>query len=265
MANGLIAMLLQVTIDSTNKWLDFNWDAADYEAEITEGVYADMRAVCTAVEAAMDTEIASPGEFTCSITVDSAGVGKVTIASTTEDLALLWKTGAHGSDNLDTHIGTEFGYSDAANDEPGTNSYEADNQHMHAWYDTVGAQFESRSRKKKIGPGTFIAVSGKATRTIIGDQNVRRAEHAWIEKEKFYAEFAGTNEGFETWWDEAAEATPYKFYRNSDDWTDEETWCLIQQQDEDLLEPVPRLAPGSELYSVSLRMIKQPTDSAVIT
>jgi hypothetical protein len=265
MANGLIAMLLQVTITANNKWIDFHFDEMNYEASITEGVYADMRAVLTAVIAAMNAEIGIPASVAGALAIDAAGVGYVTINATSQAVfTLYWINGDHGSDALDTHVGTELGYDDSA-DDSGAYSYTADDQHMHGWYDTVGAQFESRSRKKKIGPGTFIAVSGKATRTIIGDQNVRRSEHAWIEKEKFYAEFADTNEAFELWWDEAAEATPFKFYRDSDDWTDEGTWVLIQQQDEDLLEPVPRLAPGSELYSVTLRMVKQPTDADVIT
>jgi hypothetical protein len=41
---------------------------------------------------------------------------KFTIATNGAALSLLWKTGTHGADNTDTHIGTLLGFSDAADD-----------------------------------------------------------------------------------------------------------------------------------------------------
>lgn len=267
MANGLMAYLLQITIDATNKYIDFHWDGSDYSTAITEGVYADIHAVLAALVAEMDIATSGGSDFASNsaVIINAGNIGHVHIEDLEqEDVRLYWKTGINGSDNMDRHIGTVLGFDDSA-DDTGEFEYDADWQHMHGFYDIVGPQFDSRSRKQKIGPGTFESVSGKCTRTVVADHVVRKTEHAWIAKERMFAEFADPNEDYETWWDEAAGAVPFKIYSDTDDWTDEGTWCLLQSADEDMLDGIPRLAPGAEYYSITMRLKQQPTDPDVIT
>jgi len=255
MANGLPAFLLQVEVTSANKWLDFIYDITTYAVLITTGTYDDMRAVAAAFEAAMD--IAEPIPAPWSVTIDING--KVNFAHSGGPIVtfnLLWKTGVHGSDNADDHCGDLFGYDDSAND-IGSPSYVADYQHQLGWYSDHGPTFDSRDRARRIGPATFTAVSGKSTRTTFATHYPRRVDLAWITKEKFWPAFSALNEDFETWWIEAASGTPFAFYSSTDTWVDEGNFVLVQTEDEDLLDQVPRLSPGEERYSITLRMIKQ--------
>ena len=180
MANGKNAYLLQVTIDSTNKWIDFDVDASGpFEVSIAVGEYSDMRAVCAAMQTAMQAEI---GTMECYVEIGSDNIGHVVIEDTNSGaLELFWKTGTHGSDNADSHIGTLFGFSDAADDDSAS-LFTSDNQHMHGWYDVIGPQFDSKPRVEKIGPATFVALSGKATRTTFPSPVRARTIRAVVRK-----------------------------------------------------------------------------------
>jgi hypothetical protein len=254
MANGLPAFMLQVVIEAnTNDWLDFLYNITDYHVQIDAGTYDDMRAVAANLASKMDAAEPIGAPWLVTFGTD----GKVTITPTvTNTFTLKWKTGVHGSDNAHDHCGDLLGFSDAA-DDSGSLTYTSDYQHQLAWYSEHGPPFDSRPRKKSIGPATFVAVSDKATRTTFGTHRIRREDLAWITKEKFFEEFADTNEAFETWWEEAAEGTPFAFYSSTDTWVDEGNFVLTVNEDEDLLDQVPRLSPGEELYSLTLRMTKQ--------
>lgn len=112
----------EMVVSAANNKLNFTDDDGTVVATIANGTYETPQLLATAVAAAMNaangTEVA-----TC---VYSTVTGKFTIASSGAVLSLLWKTGANGSDNTDTHIGTLLGYSDAADDTLAL-TYEADN------------------------------------------------------------------------------------------------------------------------------------------
>lgn len=116
-------------ITASNKYIDITTDnVTDDPATVAEGIYHTPQELCAAIVSALSA--ADPLEtFTCNF---SRTTGKFTIATTTSStFSLLWKTGAHGSDNTDTHIGTLLGFSDAAND-TGSTSYLADNAQSYA-------------------------------------------------------------------------------------------------------------------------------------
>jgi len=106
-------------ITSANKYLDFNQGGSELNATVTEAVYKDPHDLASAVQTAMNA-------VGTGITVTySDSTGKFTIVKASGTLELLWKTGVHGSDNTDTHIGSTLGYTDSANDTGGL-TYTAD-------------------------------------------------------------------------------------------------------------------------------------------
>ena len=254
MANGLPAFQLQVVTEAnTNDWLDFIYNVTTYAVQIPAGTGDDMRAMSAKLAAKMNIAAAAGAPWLITFGTD----GKVTITPTvTNTFSLLWKTGVHGSDNADDHCGTLLGFSDAA-DDTGALTYTSDNQHQRGWYSEHGLPFDSRDRARRMGPATFTAVSDKSTRTTFATHYARRIDIAWITKERFYPAFADTNEDFTTWWIEAASGTPFTFYSSTDTWVDEGNFVLLAQENEDLLDQVARRSPGEELYSLTLRMIKQ--------
>lgn len=114
-----------MVVSSANNKLNFTDDNGTVTATIASGSYKSPQLLAAAVETAMN---AANGAQTASV-VYSTVTGKFTISSTGTVLSLLWKTGANGSDNTDTHIGTLLGYSDAADDTgtAATTGYLADN------------------------------------------------------------------------------------------------------------------------------------------
>lgn len=105
-----------ILITAYNKYIDFtNDDETESACAITEGFYRDPHELAAAVTSAMNA--ASPGETALCVYLDASGKFKITSTGTV--LSLLWKTGAHGSDNSDKHAGTVLGFSDAA-DSSGT-------------------------------------------------------------------------------------------------------------------------------------------------
>jgi hypothetical protein len=100
-----------MVVSALNDKLNFTDDDGTVTATVAHGSYKTPQllaaAVTTAMNAANGAKIA-----TCSYNTVN---GKFKIVSTGTVLTLLWKTGANGSDNTDTHIGTLLGFSDAAN------------------------------------------------------------------------------------------------------------------------------------------------------
>ena len=107
-------------VDASNKYLDFDIGGLELNAEIAIGMYRDPYDLAGAIERAMDD--LSADEIT--VSYDKSN-GKYNIASDGITLNLLWKTGVHGSNNTDTHIGSLIGYSDVADDAAATD-YDGD-------------------------------------------------------------------------------------------------------------------------------------------
>lgn len=100
-----------IEITVSNKWIDFDDGGGEEEASIVLGMYKDPHQLATAIANAMNALTTD----TITVTYNNT-TGKYTIASDGATLELNWKTGAHGADNTDTHIGSSIGYSDAADD-----------------------------------------------------------------------------------------------------------------------------------------------------
>ncbi len=102
-------------VTANNKYLDFDEGSTELNAVVTTGTYKDPYELAAAIELAMDAVA------TADITVTySDSTRKFTIATGGATLNLKWKTGTHGSDNTDTHIGTLIGFVDTANDTSAT-------------------------------------------------------------------------------------------------------------------------------------------------
>jgi hypothetical protein len=108
-----------ILIDATNANIDFS-DGSTQAAVVTQKTYKDPHELAAEIQSKMDAQ--SSDTITCTYSDDT---GKFTIASDGVTFSLLWKTGADGSDNDDTHIGTVLGFSDTA-DDTGATSYTSD-------------------------------------------------------------------------------------------------------------------------------------------
>lgn len=108
-----------------NDAFDITDDGGTFAGTVTAKTYKDPEDLRSALETAINAAATDTFTVTYSDATPNAS-GKFTIASDGAVLSLLWKTGASGSDNTDTHIGTLLGYSDAA-DDTGATSYEGDN------------------------------------------------------------------------------------------------------------------------------------------
>ena len=116
----------EFVVTSSNKYLDYREIANGGDnrtATITEGIYCGGAAMAAEIQTQMDAVAVA---YTWDVSY-SSGTRKFTI--TNDDawpFELQWKTGPHGSDNLDDHIGTLIGFLDAA-DDTGANSFTSDN------------------------------------------------------------------------------------------------------------------------------------------
>jgi hypothetical protein len=106
-----------VSIDATNKFIDFTDDGGTFAATLTEKSYKTGEDFRAEVESKMNA--AGTDAFT--VTFDSA-TGKYTIASDGAVLSLLWNTGTNTANTAAATLGF-----DNAADDTGATSYAADN------------------------------------------------------------------------------------------------------------------------------------------
>lgn len=248
MANNRTALLLQVVIDSTNKYIDINIGAGEVNLSIAESTYDSMYDVVVALDAALSAHDAS-----LSATIDEDGS---VIIAYSGSFSVLWKTGTNGSDNTDYHIGTLCGFDDSA-DDTGASSYTSDNQHMYGYYHAYQLAEDSYDRPKVIGPATFVTNNGTASRVTWGTQTRRNIKLEYIKDDRFFTSDADTNEAFEDFWEEASAGTPFTFFSDTELWTDEGNYTLLAEDNEDMIKGSPRVGPGDPYYSRSLTMVKQ--------
>jgi len=123
-----------VTIDATNDKIDFvaSSGGPEINGSVAHGVYDDPHALAFALRQALHYADVGTGAQEYFVEWDSV-TDKFTIRHIEESLgtgdflSILWKTGVNGLDNLDTHIGSAMGFSDAA-DDTGATSYEGDTE-----------------------------------------------------------------------------------------------------------------------------------------
>jgi len=250
------ALLCEVVIDDTNKFLDVNYDGGgESNLTLTTGTYANMVDLIAEVETQLDTVNASFNAF-----IQSAG--KVRIEHPTKTFVLLWKTGVHGSDNTDTHCGTLLGWDDSA-DTSAASSIPATNQHMYGWYPEKPPREDTDDRPWIRGAPTFVAVSGEASRCTWAVHTKRRLDFLNIPDDKFLDADSAANESFEEFFEVAFRGTPFSIFQisgtdNSDSWTDEGEWVVIEDGDSDMTQGYPRFSPGAAYYSFAFDAVKQP-------
>jgi hypothetical protein len=130
MKNSTNTEVASFAVTSSNKYFDFKEDAGSaLVGTVAESTYimgdsdADSGSLCEAIKTAL--EATGTGTYTVTF---SNSTKKITIAvsGAITNVQFLWKTGTHGSDNLDDHIGSLIGYADTA-DSASQPSHVADN------------------------------------------------------------------------------------------------------------------------------------------
>lgn len=115
-----------LTLTASNKYIDLTDDSGTIVITLTEGTYKDPHELADHIASVGTAAAAASGadDFLCTY---SDATGKYTISTTTgTTFSLLWKTGTHGEDNADDHVGTLLGYDDSA-DDTASLSYTSDN------------------------------------------------------------------------------------------------------------------------------------------
>jgi len=113
-------------IDATNNKFNFDIGGGELVATVASATYTDMGSTQadagSLCEAIYDAIVAAEGAGTYTVVHDGT---KMTITRSAGTFSILWKTGTHGSDGTDVHIGSVVRYSDLA-DDTGSLSYTAD-------------------------------------------------------------------------------------------------------------------------------------------
>lgn len=119
-------------VDANNKYIDFNEGAGEIVGTLTEGNYTALSLI-EHIASVMTTRSAAVGNSWTYQGTFSEATGKATIEETAgpNNFSILWKTGTHGSDNADNHIGTTIGYDDSADDNGAAAFFLADYVRVH--------------------------------------------------------------------------------------------------------------------------------------
>lgn len=118
----------EITITSANKYIDFDIGGGELTATLTEASYpigtaeTEAGTLCKEI---YDQIVAAEGAGVYTVSY-SRTTKLFTITRSAGTFNILWKTGTHGSDNADDHIGTTIGFLDTA-DDTGSLSYASDN------------------------------------------------------------------------------------------------------------------------------------------
>ncbi len=244
-----LAFLSKIIIDE-DLWLDVDLGGGEVSASIAAGEYETIfdfvLAVSTAFKTLSGTAVCAMSDLTRGH-VQFGDFGAFDI---------LWNSGTHAANN----VGEILGF-DISADDINLNIYTSDNRHQFGWYDPVGPDSDSYDRKQSMGPRSFVAMSSSVSRTTYARHHIREIAFQWIPAEYFFESDAATNEAYELWWIEVAEGLPFHIFSSLDlspgNWVDEGKYALEVDENDDLLDGVPRLAPGSPFYSFRLRMRKQ--------
>ena len=243
---ALPAILPQITITSSNKYVDIFITATEYKCSVTEQDYESILTLTAALQAAIRT---ATSDATFTVTVSTTGT--VTIART-GNFSILWQTGTDTASSM----GTILGFSVAADDASAA-TYASDNQHMYGWYPEIAPESDSYDRPLLVGPSTVVGSSGRAQRITWATQAWREIKFAWIAADRFLDAYSDPNESFEELWEEIAAGTPFEYYSDISVPTNDGTYCLVCEANEDLLQGSPRVSPGDAYYERVLKMVKQ--------
>jgi len=217
MANEKPCLQAQITIDSTNKWLDV--DSSEngvFAVDVAEGTYDDIHALLVAIDNALENVI-EVEDFT--VTVSDEGI--VTITCTSGDtIKILGETGTHGLNNDDDHINHIIGHDDV-DDVSYAASQAGGYQHMYGWYpDKWPASF---------GPWNPKAIGGEQRDTLSGSNSKKLhaafhhfydVEYTRLPPEYVYsAEATGSdlNKDLEHVWEQLAQSKVGRWFEDASD------------------------------------------------
>lgn len=252
------ALLQNIIIDENNKYLDI-WEAGGgaQVVTLTEGTYDDIHDLLDHIQAQIRAKAGNWAAATVSLDHDP-DLGRVVFAVSGVTFSLLWKTGTHGSDNDDDHVGTVLGYSDAA-DDTGAQTYTSDNQHQYGWYAPHGPAFDSQDMPVVLGAPPVIVTAGfvrRVTNPNTLDDRVMRWEA--IAAAYWHPDDSATNEDFVTWWRAAARGRPFQYYTDVENETSEGTFAMIDPV-ERLGASMARESAGSAYFALTMTWQKDPT------
>jgi hypothetical protein len=147
----LLVPLLLVTslfakfdITASNKYFDFDIGASELNATVAEAEYVagtDQTTSGSLCEALYNAIVVAEGAGTYTVSFNSV-TAKFSFTRSAGTFNILWKTGTHGSDNADDHIGTIMGYIDTSDDTSAL-TYTSDNSATAAFVQTWKLQYDS--------------------------------------------------------------------------------------------------------------------------
>lgn len=119
-------------VDDDNKYIDFDEGGGEIVGTLTKANYTALSLI-EHIATIMTTRSAAVGNTWTYQGTFSEATGKATIEETAgpNNFTILWKTGTHGADNADNHVGTTIGYADSADDDGASASFTADYVRVH--------------------------------------------------------------------------------------------------------------------------------------
>ena len=246
-----------ITIDATNKWLDINFDdTGEAAVEILVGTYDSIFALAAQIQA----ELIAHVDANFIVTVLSTGLaGRIQIDCTDEtEYIILWKTGVHGSDLLDTHIGDMIGHSDVADVASASGVVIGDYQAQQCWFSTMHPVTDTEDRREHIGSNFVRTLDGtKQKRLTVSTPRNREVELSYLPPELMWASDAtgaNINRDFETLWQTLITSEAFEYFTDQTDSATGVTYYLKEPSD---FTGKKWLYPATELYDLKLSMNRQ--------
>jgi len=245
----------QITIvANSNDFIDWHYDGADYNTQLTAGTYDDIVALCLQAQTQMRLEgVGACLNLTVEVDYTTSPVGKVVIDSHETDVFELdWLTGAN---NAKTTCAI-FGFIKA--DLSGAYAYTSDYQHQYGWYAPRAAVRFGPLKPYQVGGELQIPLSGKSAKIVhITFRHRYEAEFSILTPEVVFAASAttaNTNRDLETQWQYMVQGN---WFRWREDQTVPGTYTdfyLVEPRDWDAL---TRPYGDYEAYDIDMRFNKK--------
>ncbi len=251
------AILGQITITDADKWIDFHEDGDDWITSIATGVYADINAVILSIEAAMEA-VAGVSTVSSNVAIHQPDCINSYLASTRAlAFELHWKTGVHGLDNDNNHIGHVLGFLPV--DHVGETEYWSSLQAQQCWVSTRAPKADSYPQPEHVGSELKRTLSGKHSKRLhVAVRHERRVSFPVLIPEIVYADQATglkLNRDFETLWENLITGKSFRYCPDRDDLTTYDTYYL--DKPDKWMDAVTRHRGGVRRHDFELSMVKQ--------
>ena len=245
-----------ITIDADNTWLDIDHNAAgETSVEILVGTYASIFALAAQIQAELIAHVHA--DYTC-VVLTTGVAGRIEIEHATLEFEAMWKTGAHGTDNLDTSIGNQIGFIATADDSSTASVLTSDYQAMQAWFSTMHPVSDTEDKREHMGSNPVRTLDGsKQKRLTVSTPRNREVKFSNLPPEIMWtvdATVANTNRDFETLWQAIVESEAFEYFPDQTDSAGGVTYYLKEPSD---FTGNKQLYPATELYSLDLSMARQ--------